>query len=280
MAPQSTVNLPYFDCLLQELARNNAEMELAFGRHVHWGYWQDPNLADSSVEDFAQAAERLTQQVCDTATINPGDRILDVGCGFGGAIASLNERCSPLTLVGLNLDNRQLTRAREQIKPNSGNHIEFVEGDACQLPFPDHSFDVVLAIECIFHFPSRQRFFQETRRVLRPGGKLTLSDFVLAPGVSPWIKLFSNLTSDRISQTYGPINANFTLQNYHQLSQQEHLVITNEQDITSQTLPTYSVVKKIFRDAGNKNAENATETIQWVSRWKILRYLILGFELA
>ena len=275
-----TVNLPYFDCLLQELARNNAAIELAFGRHVHWGYWQKPHLADSSVENFAQAAEQLTQQVCAAAEINPGDRILDVGCGFGGAIASLNERFAPLALVGLNLDNRQLVRAREQIKPNPGNHIKFVQGDACQLPFPDNSFDVVLAIECIFHFPSRQRFFQEARRVLRPGGTLALSDFVLAPGVYPWMKLYGFLMSDRISQSYGSINANFTLQNYRQLSQRENLVITKEHDITSQTLPTYPIVKKLFRDAGNTNAENATATIEWVSRWKILRYLILGFELS
>ena len=280
MAPESTVNLPYFDCLLQELAKNNTEMELAFGRHVHWGYWEDPNSADSSIEDFAQAAERLTQQVCDAAQINPGDRILDVGCGFGGAIASLNERFSPLTLVGLNLDERQIARAREQINPNPGNQIEFVQGNACQLPFPDNAFDVVLAIECIFHFPSRQRFFQEARRVLRPGGKFALSDFVLAPDVSPWVKLWSALAPDKISQTYGSINANFTLQNYRQLSQKEDLVVIKEQDITIQTLPTYSVVKKLFRDAGNKNAEAATATIHLISHWKLLRYVILSFELA
>ena len=280
MAPKSTVNLPYFDCLLQELAQNNADMQLAFGRHVHWGYWEDPKSADSSIEDFAQAAERLTRQVCDAAQINQGDRILDVGCGFGGAIASLNERFAPLTLVGLNLDNRQLARAREQVKPNPGNHIEFVEGNACQLPFPDNSFDVVLAIECIFHFPSRQCFFQEAQRVLRPGGKLALSDFVLAPRVYPWIRLLSILAPDRVSLTYGPINTNFTLQKYHQLSQEKNLVITKTQNITEQTLPTYPIVKKLFRDAGNQNAETATAIVQMISQWKILRYLILGFELT
>src|SRR5438034_5931485 len=45
------------------------------------------------------------------------------------------------------------------------------EADACALPFPDASFDRVLAVECIFHFPSRLRFLKEAARVLKPGGR-------------------------------------------------------------------------------------------------------------
>ena len=148
------INLPYFDLLLEEFGKENPEALEAFGRHVHWGYWDYPAAADGSISDFALAAERLCRRVCDAGKVGNGQRILDCGCGFGGTIASLNERFSDLQLVGLNIDDRQLDRAREQVQPQNNNQIEFIQGNACELPFEDNSFDVVLAVECIFHFPS------------------------------------------------------------------------------------------------------------------------------
>jgi hypothetical protein len=83
---------PYFDTLFQLLQDNDPDTLAAFGRHVHWGYWESPDSADGSAQDYARAAERLCRRVCDAADIRDGQRIVDVGCGFGGTIASLNER--------------------------------------------------------------------------------------------------------------------------------------------------------------------------------------------
>ncbi len=83
-----------------------------------------------------------------------------------------------MDLTGLNIDARQLAAAEAQTKPANGNKIGWVEADACRLPFEDNSFDRVLAVECIFHFPSREKFLAEAARVLKPGGYLAVSDFV------------------------------------------------------------------------------------------------------
>src|SRR5262249_40386438 len=130
----------------------------AFARHVHWGYWPDPAAADGSAEDYARAAERLCRRVCAAAAVRDGLRVLDVGCGFGGTLASLNERFDGLHMVGVNIDLRQLDRARLLVRPSPGNAVRFVEADALSLPFADASFDVVLAVECIFHFGDRAAF--------------------------------------------------------------------------------------------------------------------------
>ncbi|MDP3530257.1 SAM-dependent methyltransferase [Methylicorpusculum sp.] len=83
-------------------------VEKSFGKHVHWGCWDQPDQATLSVDDFIKATENLTHKLCASAEIKEGMTVLDVGCGFGGTLAHLQETGSNLKLYGLNLDIRQL----------------------------------------------------------------------------------------------------------------------------------------------------------------------------
>jgi len=177
----STGGLPYFDRLCEKLAllesSNETEqvearrIERLLGKHVHLGYWRDPEEAiksrNASYDDFVVATEAMASLHFEVAGIKNGQALLDVGCGFGGTIESINERYQNMNMVGLNIDPRQLARARQQVTPKAthGNKIDFVEGDACELPERfANKFDVVMAVECIFHFPSRLEFFRQAQR--------------------------------------------------------------------------------------------------------------------
>ena len=166
---------PYFDFLIDGFHRGDG------GRFVHLGHWDEPPPAESVPQEgeFEAAQERLNEVLLELAELADHQAVLDVGCGFGGTIASINGRHRGMRLVGINVDPRQLDIC-SGIRPDNGNEIDWRPADACTLPFADGAFDRILCIEAMFHFASRGRFFGEAARVLRPGGVLVASDIVLS----------------------------------------------------------------------------------------------------
>lgn len=236
--------MPYIDFVLSETSAGNPRVSEAWSRNLHWGYWPDGAKADVSIAGYVRAMDELTRRHFEQAGVASGQRIADVGCGLGGTIGLLNESFDALDLVGLNIDERQLERARENVTPRPGsqNRIEFVHGDACSLPFADRSLDVVLSVECIFHFASKERYLAEVKRVLKPGGRLVVSDFVARPWALPLvIGLFSFFRSG-VRGTYGEAGMPPTRGLYRRLGRNTGLELTSLLDVTPQTLPNYEVL--------------------------------------
>lgn len=272
-------NLPYLDQVITDLPQVDAELRTVLSRHVHWGYWENPASAAYTLESLAIAQEQLSQQVADVGQVQSGQRILDCGCGFGGTIAHLNDRLHDLDMVGLNIDPRQLEIARVNFKPQHGNRAEFIEGDACALPFDDNSFDLVLAVECIFHFSSRQRFFQEVKRVLRPGGTLALCDFVPRQITLALDKVLNRFVQPLIGANFGAVDYSYSLQKYRDLASEIGFVSLVERDITANTLPTYPVSTKVLNQhGGTYRGQSSAVVADRFSRLGLLRYMILAYR--
>jgi ubiquinone/menaquinone biosynthesis C-methylase UbiE len=119
---------------------------------------------------------RAHRRLIDQAGIEPGMRVLEIGCGPGD-LTLLAKRTQPAALVtGLDPDPKALAMAARKAAPHE---IQFDRGFAQNLPYLDDTFDRVLSAFMYHHVPAPDRaaMLSEVRRVLAPGGRLHLVDF-------------------------------------------------------------------------------------------------------
>lgn len=134
--------------------------------------------------DFAMiagAVVKASEDLSEALEVLPGERVLDVACGSGnGAIAAA--RRSWGGVVGLDFVPALLERARERAAAER-LEIEFVEGDAHELPFGDAEFDVTTSTFGAMFAPDHERCAAELLRVTRPGGRIGMANWVPDSGV-------------------------------------------------------------------------------------------------
>lgn len=107
------------------------------------------------------------------ARLPEGARVLEVGSGGGQLAVQLAGKRPDLSIVGLDLSPEQVARAAARARPVAGR-VRFVEGSAMALPFDDGTFDAVLSVASIKHWPDPALGLAECARVLRAGGALAV----------------------------------------------------------------------------------------------------------
>lgn len=107
--------------------------------------------------------------------VSPKDRILDVGCGGGGALARLAPLVPEGHLTGVDYSPVSVATARETNAPAiAAGQMDILEASVERLPFTDGSFDKVLTVESFYFWPAPQENLREVLRVLAPGGRFLL----------------------------------------------------------------------------------------------------------
>ncbi len=122
------------------------------------------------------------EKILRLARLQPGEAVLDVGCGTGSLAIAAKRHVGPTgTVYGIDASTEMLARA-EKKAGRAGVEVVLKNAMAQALPFPDAQFDAVLSTVMLHHLPrkARQQCAAEMRRVLKPGGRVLAVDFGLA----------------------------------------------------------------------------------------------------
>jgi len=141
-------------------------------------------------------------------TVRGSARVLDLGCGQGNTTRCLADTLQPAECIGLEYDAALVDYA--QTRPENPSNVEFRQGDASQLQFPDGSFDVVFCRYLLLHMANPMQVVREMMRVVKPGGFAVAyeGDFTMATSSHPpctglatlhtvWEGLFQNPPAGR-----------------------------------------------------------------------------------
>jgi arsenite methyltransferase len=137
-------------------------------------------VPDASAESFAGVANPFS-----LGPLAPGERVLDLGCGAGTDSLVAAQMVAPEgSVVGIDMTPEMLAKARASAAEMGADNVEFVEGEAEELPFDDGEFDVVISNGVIDLIPDKEAVFSEILRVLKPGGRVQIADVTIQNPVS------------------------------------------------------------------------------------------------
>jgi ubiquinone/menaquinone biosynthesis C-methylase UbiE len=143
------------------------------------GYHWSLALYDPLVKLLGGGAARA--MLLEQAAVRSNHGVLDIGCGTGSLLVLIKRTHPDIEVVGLDPDPRALARARRKAQ-RSALSLQLDQGFADELPYPDDAFDRVFSSFMFHHLADADKVttLGEVRRVLKPGGRLHLMDFVKA----------------------------------------------------------------------------------------------------
>lgn len=180
----------------------SAAWETVWGEHMHHGLY-DPIGPNGQVITGVEAQVRTMSELLHLADDIPkGARIVDVGCGIGGASRFLARELDTAQITGITLSPVQAARANELNRVlGLDSRVNIEVRDALNTGFPDNHFDVVWSLESGEHMENKQIFLEECTRILKPEGKLVMVAWCIRESVPP-LNVAERFSIRRIMEEY------------------------------------------------------------------------------
>lgn len=183
----------------------SAAWETVWGEHMHHGLYDvvGGKKLRGSAAQVRTMSELLRMGGLLDAELTKGAKVLDVGCGIGGASRFMARHFGPdCEVTGITLSPVQAQRSTE-LTENQGlsGRVKTEVRNALDTKFPDDYFDVVWSLESGEHMEDKHKFMKECARVLKPGGKLVMLVWCLRETTPP-LKLSERFAIRRIMEEY------------------------------------------------------------------------------
>jgi len=211
--------------------RVTAAWGFLLGDELHYGYYVTGD------EPLPVATGQLTQQMIEAAGFEPGQHVLDVGCGTGTPACRMAREFG-LEVLGITTSEVGVAAATERARAEGLPGARFEVRDGTDNQLPDASFDRVWIMESSHLMPDRQALLNESARVLRPGGRVVLCDIIRRREI-PFAELRDRRREFAVLRAAHGAARMDPLSDYATYAANAGLVDVVTRDITSETLPTF-----------------------------------------
>ncbi len=216
---------------------------------MHYGYWDD------SAKSHEESVAKMDKVCAETVGIEKTDFILDAGCGVGGSSVWLAKNFGA-RVIGITLVPIQVEMAKRFAVEKGVEHlVNFEIMDFTNTKFDNETFDVVWALESACHAVDKRMFLAESRRILKKGGRLMVSD--------GFLKKDPDTLSESEMEAMKEWTSGWAVPNLATIDQFRKYLIDlgfeniKFKDISENVLPTAKLINSLGR------------RFQWIWRWEL-----------
>jgi tocopherol O-methyltransferase len=230
-----------------------------WGEHLHHGYWK------TGSETKEQAQEALVEYLAQAAHLQPGRRILDVGCGFGASSIYLANRYAAET-TGITISPVQVTMARRAAE-GVGANARFLLMDAQAMTL-NETFDMIFSIESISHYQNKGAFFRKAAELLKDHGTLAIVDWFKKDGLSAsqYEKYIASIERGMLCELH-------PMSDYLSLLEANGLRIDKTENLSAHTAKTWDLASDIIRNGSlwKIARDHGPELVQFLGSFRAMK---------